>query len=178
MRLFVAAAVLVLLLPIGSHAQTAIVDEYQVKAAFLLNFTRFVTWPSRPPSDTATPFTVCVAGTDPFGSVLDDVFEDHTVGSRPVSIRRQPLDASVHACQMLFVADIQEPHVRELLDRVDRQSVLTVGEGEDFATLGGIIGLTLQANRIRFSINRQQAERAQLTIRATLLNLATIVQSK
>lgn len=175
MRRFVAVAALVLLLPTISSAQP-VVEEYKVKAAFLLNFTRFVTWPS-PPTDTPTPFTVCVAGNDPFGSLLDDVFEGHTAESRPVSIRRQPLNASVQACQMLFVADTREPRVRELLGRVGRQSVLTVGEGEDFAKLGGIIGLTLKANRVRFSINRQQAERARLTMSASLLNLATIVQS-
>ena len=177
MRCLAQTVALLLLLHTGTYAQTpGVAPEYQVKAAFLLNFGKFVTWPDSPDPGTATPFTVCVAGNDPFGSSLDDVLEGQTVKNRPVAIRRQGADASTLGCHLLFVGETQAPEVRELLGRLGDQGVLTVGEGDGFVKNGGIIGLTLKDKRVQFSVNLQQAERARLKLSAQLLNLATIVQ--
>jgi hypothetical protein len=176
MRLVFAAVALVLTVPTGSHAQSGAMPEYQVKAAFLFNFTRFVTWPGPLPPDTSAPFMVCVAGKDPFGSSLDDIFEGRDVDGRPIAIKRQRLDESPQGCHMLFVAEARAPELRALFGRLDGQSVLTVGDGEEFTRLGGVISLTLQERKVRFAINVQQADRARLKLSAQFLNLATIVQ--
>ncbi len=47
--------------------------EYQVKAAYLYNFGRFVSWPARGGAWPGPSFTLCVLGQDPFGPVLDAV---------------------------------------------------------------------------------------------------------
>src|SRR5581483_2170318 len=41
-------------------------DAYQVKAAFVLNFARFVQWPDDA-TGSADPFAICVMGRNPFG---------------------------------------------------------------------------------------------------------------
>ena len=61
--------------------------EYNLKAAFLFNFTKFVDWP--PAGDTAaaeekSPFQLCILGEDPFGKSLDAVVANETVGGRPI----------------------------------------------------------------------------------------------
>ena len=43
-------------------------QEYRVKAAYLYNFVKYVEWP-----DTKGPIRICVAGQNPFGTVLEDL---------------------------------------------------------------------------------------------------------
>jgi len=84
--------------------------EYQVKAAYLYGFGRFVEWPA----DAATAdgaFDLCVLGDDPFGRLLDQAAEGGVVKNRPVSVRRigRPEDAA--QCDTVFVS-ASEQHIR------------------------------------------------------------------
>ena len=58
-------------------------QEYEVKAAFLLNFTKFIEWPSAPSEST---FTICIFGDDPFGPILDQMIGGETVGGRKLAV--------------------------------------------------------------------------------------------
>jgi len=49
--------------------------EYEVKAAFLFNFTKFVQWPSSAFADANSAFEICIVGDDPFGKTLDDIVQ-------------------------------------------------------------------------------------------------------
>ena len=62
-------------------------SEYEVKATFLLNFTKFVQWPSSP-EPPATAFNICILGEDPFGETLDHIVQDERVDGRPIQVRR------------------------------------------------------------------------------------------
>jgi hypothetical protein len=44
--------------------------EYKIKAAFLLNFAKFITWPDQTFTSPQQPFSFCVLGQDPFGTAL------------------------------------------------------------------------------------------------------------
>lgn len=50
--------------------------EYQVKAAFLLNFTKFVQWPASAFADENSPVAICILGEDPFGNTLDEMVRE------------------------------------------------------------------------------------------------------
>src|SRR4030088_3254548 len=52
------------------HAQQPKPGEYQVKAAYLYNFGRFIEWPPKVAAAKSDSFTICVLGQDPFGSTL------------------------------------------------------------------------------------------------------------
>lgn len=77
--------------------------EYRVKAAYLLNFARYVEWPPAAFASDSDPLTVCVAGNDPFGAVLDHTFEGHLVGGRAVVGRRIAGISSASGCHILFI---------------------------------------------------------------------------
>ncbi len=62
--------------------------EYQVKAAFLLNFTKFIDWPAASFANPDSPITICILGKDPFGPVLDEIVQGETVNSRKVAVQR------------------------------------------------------------------------------------------
>jgi hypothetical protein len=147
-------------------------SEYQVKAAFLLNFTKFVEWPATEPTDSHTPFAICIFGEDPFGKALDEVIEGETLNDRKVIVRR--IDAEpLGSCQVLFLSKsvTQVPHILATVG----SGVLTVGEGEGFIHEGGIIAFVIENRRVRFDINQRAAQHAGLTLSSRLLSVARSV---
>lgn len=155
-----------------------LVDEYQVKAAFLYNFTKFVEWPPDAFRTSKDPILVCVLGRNPFGSSLDDLIRGKFVEGRAFALRQvsDARDASV--CQVLFVSSAAANHFRSILGRLKPAGILTIGEAEGFASRGGIINFTLDGGHVRFEINLDAAEHAQLRISSKLLGLAQIVHTE
>jgi hypothetical protein len=150
-------------------------SEYQLKAAFVYNFAKFVDWPSKVYSGPQSPFSICILGTDPFGSIIDDTLRGKTVADHPVIIRRDKDAAAARHCQIVFVSASERRHLPDVLASLKGASVLVVGDVDGFAAAGGAIELTLQENRVRFAINPGAADGAGLKISSQLLALATIV---
>jgi hypothetical protein len=149
--------------------------EYQLKAAFLFNFAKFVDWPPGAFPTAASPFVVCILGQDPFGTDLDDALRGKTIADRSIVIRRCQSDADARGCQIVFVSRMERRRISEILQGLRGVNVLLVGESEGFAAGGGAIEFVLDQDRIRFRINPGAASRAGLTISSKLLALATIV---
>ncbi len=152
-----------------------IYPEYQVKAAFLFNFARFVEWPPGAFSDATSPITLCVFGKDPFEGALEDTLRGRTVGGRALVTRHVGPDADMAGCHALFVPASEDARLPALLERLAGQPVLIVGETEHFGRLGGIVRFTLEDNRVRFIVNAASAKRAGLSINAKLLSIASAV---
>ena len=150
------------------------VREYDVKAAFLLNFTKFIEWPADAFADSNSPFAICIIGQDPFGSALDDVLKGETVAGRNIAIRRISDIPEPKSCQMVFTTEAGKEAVAGL--RRLGQGVLTVGEGENFVREGGIIGFVIDNRRVRFDINRTAAEAAGLKVSSKLFTVARVVR--
>jgi len=147
--------------------------EYQVKAAFLLNFTKFVEWPAGDASKPDAPISICILGEDPFGHTLDQIVEGETVNGRRVTVQRLK-EEQPKACEVLFVSS-SEKNVKKVLDDLPT-GVLTVGEGEGFLRAGGAIAFVLENRRVRFDINQNAARNAKLKISSKLLNVARSVE--
>lgn len=147
--------------------------EYQVKAAFLLNFTKFIDWPHPETPDRDSPFGICVLGDDPFGTVLDQIVEGETVQGRKLVVQRvmRPAPAS---CRVLFISQ-SEKDVPGMLAELSG-AVLTVSEGAGFLREGGMIGFVIDNHRVRFNINLAAADKAGLKISSKLLNVARSVE--
>ncbi|PYT18704.1 MAG: DUF4154 domain-containing protein [Acidobacteria bacterium] len=147
--------------------------EYQVKAAFLLNFTKFIEWPTAAFDDEHSPIAICVLGDDPFGGALNQIVEGEAVNGRKIvvqTIRRLPPPGS---CRVLFVSK-SERDTRKLLTGLG-PGVLTVGEGDGFLSDGGIIAFVIDNRRVRFDINQSAAAKASVIISSKLLNVARSV---
>jgi hypothetical protein len=152
-------------------------SPYQVKAAFIYNFLKFVEWPPQSFPTTDTPYVVGVLGKDPFGSVLDDTMRDKTVNGRKIHVIRVT-EQNMHQCHLLFVSSSERRRYKEIFSRLKSAPVLLVGETDDFAESGGAIGFFIEQNKVRFEINPEAAKRSNLHIHSTLLNLARIVRTR
>jgi hypothetical protein len=148
--------------------------EYQVKAAFIYNFVQFVDWPASAFADDSSPITVGVLGANPFGDALDHVADGKTAHGRTLAVRYFSRIEDVEKCQVLFVVSSDRDFLQTLHDKLKDQSVLTIGEADQFLQSGGIIRIYTEENKVRFEINVDAAEQAQLKISSKLLHLAKI----
>jgi YfiR/HmsC-like len=161
-------------LPTGSGSG-GISLEYQVKAAYLLNFTRYVEWPSQAFTDPKAPVTICVLGRDPFGSVLDATVVGRTTQGRSVSVRRIRSTSEVSGCHLVFISRETWRSQRDLPRTLHTLGLLTVGESGEFAQQGGVIGFIIQNETVRFVVNAEARDRAGLRISSRMLSLAAAV---
>jgi hypothetical protein len=169
-RLKFLAIAIVLLARGGMEAQssTATPSEYQVKAAFLYNFVKFVEWPSLPAAEVG----ICVIGKDPFGESLDRVVEGKSLDGRRFAVRRIVEIADARGCHVLFVGRSESKRAAEIAAAARGLGALTVSDIEGFAGHGGMIALLVADHRVRFQINAANAAGAGLKISSKLLQLA------
>lgn len=167
------AAVSLLAGPAVWAQQRPAVSEYQVKAALLYNFTRFVEWPAVSGSGSAKgPIVIGIIGADPFGPVLEQILEGKTVRGRMLEAKRFSTANDLQLCDVLFVSVSGNTELQLVLGTLEGAPVLTVGETPEFTRLGGMIAFVMESKRVRFEINRRAAEHSRIKIRSQLLQLA------
>lgn len=162
------------------HGQSESVDEekaLKVKAAYLFNFTKFVTWPPDVFQDERSPIVIGIVGSDPFGPLLDQTIKDKTVSGRELKVQRIQWRAgddlsAVKKCHLLYVSSSLGDDTGGLIAALARLPILLIGEGTEFAKSGGTIGFVMEEGRIVFWTNRNAAETAKLQLSSQLLKLA------
>jgi len=158
------------------QAQTARSLEYQVKAAFLLNFTKFVEWPVSAFADAGSPVRICVTGEDPFGPTLDRTLEGESVNGRRVEAARLSPDGNLRNCHVLFISRSERESIPQIISDLRGSNVLTVSEAPGFADRGGVIEFVIEEGKVRFYINASAAEAAGLKLSSRLLRVASAVK--
>ena len=166
------SALLVLLLacliPGRGEAQAS---EYEVKAAYLLNFLQYTTWPDAALGDD-DPIVLCVLGTDPMGDLLARAVAGRRVAGHQVELLAVERVLEVDRCHAGFIAQQNRIAPRVWLERLEGRPVLTIGEGEGFTQDGGMIGLVLEARTVRFEVNLDAVRRSGLELSSRVLRLA------
>lgn len=162
--------------PVAADSSTA-PGEYQVKAAFLFNFTKFTDWPPGTFTISNAPIVIGIVGDDPFGPALDEAVRSELVGPRALAVKRLRAEDDWSGCQVLFFSRSEKDRLPELLSRVKGRPVLTVSDNKDFAELGGMINLVLVNKTVKLEINPAATKAGGLRISAKLLNLARLVKS-
>ncbi len=149
-------------------------SEYEVKAAFLLNFLQFVEWPAAATTNDGTPLTICVLGDYPFGAALDETIKGETIQGRPLTIRRVHQVAEVKSCALVFICRSEKPRLKDTIQALRGCGALTVSDVDQFCQCGGMIGLVNEGGRIRFEINQEAADQGNVKISSKLLRLARL----
>jgi hypothetical protein len=155
-------------------AQDAL-SEYQVKAAYLFNFLKFVEWPEDAFADPLAPIVIGVVGEDPFGSALPQVITGKTVQGRDLVIRIYRPGEDLRGAHILFISPSEKKRIPMILASLRGSSVLTVADTSEFLNAGGMIQFLNENNRVRFAINVDATGRARLKMSSKLLSLAKVV---
>jgi hypothetical protein len=160
----------------GEEAPSATLSEYRVKAAYLYYFTTFVNWPPEAFHNAGDEVVIGVLGEDPFGAILDETLRGKTVGNRKLVVRRFGNVKDVRESNVLFISSSERDRLASILKVLEGAAVLTVGESEGFASRGGQIAFRTEDKKVRFDINVDAVERAQLKVSAQLMKLGRIVR--
>lgn len=167
--LLAASLLLLLSIPCAALSDSFQAGEYQVKAAFLLNFSNFIDWPDT--SRGSGSFIIGVLGKDPFENSLDSL-KGKTAKGRKVIVRRYDDPEEVREADILFISASEKRTLPHILKILRNRPVLTVGDHPGFARSGVMINLVLLKKRVAFEVNSQAAQRAGLHISSHLLKLA------
>lgn len=152
--------------------------ESRVKAAYLYKFASYVEWPVPAAAQANTPVTIGVVGADEIVAELNRVKAGRPVGNPPVDIRLLRPGDSLAAVHILFIGRQEKGRLKELLDGIQSQPVLTVTESAGALGAGSVINFVPVDNRIRFEISLAKAERSGLKISSRLLGVAQRIESR
>ena len=155
-------------------AQPGTPIEASVKAVYLYNFVKYVSWPKT--ERAASEVRICVAADDAIFTQLQAAVQGETIDGRalqPVSLGG--LDEAA-ACHILYVGDSHSLDARAWLTAVKGRQVLTVADGA--LNDDTVIAFVRDDNRIRFDISRASANRRGITVSSKLLRLARQVKDQ
>jgi hypothetical protein len=155
-----------------SPAQDAQPTEYQIKAAFLFRFAKFVEWPAKAFSSPDAPLVIGVLGDNPFHDDLPQVIQKKTVDAHPVAIQEFRSAAEVTNCHILFISSSEKGRTPQILATLKGSSILTVAEMDKFIEAGGMINFFMEGTKIHFQINNDSAVKAGLKISSRMLILS------
>lgn len=172
---------LLFLLAIPSNEKVSAVSEYEVKAAYLVNFGKFVTWPDKTFSDETDPFVIGVLGDDPFGDLMEKATVGKTCNGRPYMIKRfdhfeSEKAGALKKCQILFISYSEKDSVNNILQALKNSNVMTVAEFHSFLIIGGMIAFDQVGDKINFILSPRAVEKAELKVSSKLMQIAKLYE--
>jgi hypothetical protein len=159
---------------LGGLAQENL-SEYQVKAAYLFNFLKFVEWPKDAFTDPLAPIVIGVVGEDPFGNALPQVVIGKTVQGRDLVIRIYHVGEDLRGAHILFISSSERKRIPTILSSLRGSCVLTVADTTGFLEAAGMIQFLTENDRVRFAINVDATNQAKLKVSSKLLSLAKVM---
>lgn len=170
LRGLVVAAVTLAVLVAGAARANDSIEEARVKAAFVLNFIKFTSWPDGQGEATPT-LTLCVIGGYALAGQLNALAGRNVQGRQ---VRLQPLEAQGGdaQCDAVFATMTDAVTLRSLQQLTGRRAALTISDQPGFVAQGGMIELKIVDGRVRFDVNLAAARAANLMLSSQLLQLA------
>ena len=157
----------------GLAARESVPSEYAVKAAFLLNFGKFVSWPENDFPSNNAPLVIGVVGGNPFHDDLGKMIAGKSIAGRPLVFHLLQTPGEVRNCHILFVSQSAQKDAPAILEALRGADVLTVTENlPHFANSGFTVNFVTVQDHIRFQINQPAAGRTGFTISSKLLSVA------
>ncbi len=172
-RRLVMVPLVLLAFAVRLSAQENAPSEYQLKAAFLFNFGKFVTWPADDFSQENAPLVIGVFEDNPFHDDLKDMIDGKSIKGHPVVFRMVTTPADAKKCHILFVSASAQKDAAGISGALQGANVLTVTENmAHFTHSGYAINFVMEESKVRFEINNAAAAQAGLTISSKLMALA------
>ena len=173
MRNFVLLIICGILLaaPVPAQADADTRAAYQIKAAYLYNFIKFIDWPEESFPAVQSPVYIGILGENPFGSDINKL-ESKNVQRHPIRLRFGKDPEDLRGCHLIYISPSEWENIDRILQAIPRNGTLTVSGAPQFNDAGGVIRFVEKDNRIKFAINLQVAREANLRISSRLLQLA------
>lgn len=148
---------------------------YEIEAAYLFNFLKFVEWPGDAAADPQSKWVIGVVGDSPVGTELSLLAEGKNVEGRGLLVKKIHAKDNPRECHIIFVSASEEKRLPSLLSALQGSSVLTVADFGKFIERGGMIQFVTDGGRVRMDIDLGATGRARLKVSSKLLALAQAV---
>lgn len=172
LAVLIVAAAMPLLAALPSLGQS----EEGIKTAFLYNFAKFTEWPAGAFPDDHSAVTVGFVGADSLAASFEKNIAGKNANGRDFVVKRLNGAAGVEECHILFIGAGGE--VAALLQAVKGKPVLTVGEGDDFVSTGGMIRFVKEGAKLGFDLALDAIREAKLEMDSKVRQIARTVKGK
>jgi hypothetical protein len=147
-------------------------QEYDLKAAYIYNITKFIYWESTIPGNE---FVIGVLGPSPIYEPLLDVVKGKTVNNKKIFVRQYTKVEDLNNCNMLFIPNNTNIPLNEILFKAKANKILTVSEKEGYGKQGTAINFVTINGKLKFEVNIKTLEALGLKASAQFLKLTIII---
>jgi len=163
---------------LSSRVCLAQYSEYEIKAAYIFNFAKFIDWPANQTFIKDT-IVLGIYKNDPFGIILEKTMLGRKVNDKEWKIVRINRQSELAKCHILFFSGLSKSEVINILEKLKSYPILTIGdEIPGFCESGGMVNFTAQFSQHQFEINNDEASHHQIIISPKLLLLAKIITTE
>jgi len=154
------------------------INESDLKAAFIFNFTRFVTWPVKQTSLTQEnkDFVIGLLGDNAFSESLNDLVRGEKVDRKPLIVRQIKKPADAADCDIVFIPQSHEDELQATLSITKGKPILVIGDTAQMANDGCIIAFDRKDRKVKIVVNLEAVEQSNLKISSKLLRLSKLVR--
>jgi hypothetical protein len=147
-------------------------SEYEVKAAYVYNFAKFIDWPKNVFPAKSDPIIIGIVGDDSFGLLLEKVVKDKAIQEHTLQVRLLKWSADFRTCHIIYIGSSEQKRFRQIIESLRESPVLTITETDEKSQAKGILNLFVDGGKVQFEVNIAEAEKARLRISSKLLRLA------
>lgn len=152
------------------------VAEYQIKAAFLYNFAKFIIWPESVFSADDSSFHICIAGSGGLAEKIKELLDAERLGKRALEIIPVDLESMEKGCQILFISTDNRRQIITALSKIKLLPILSVSDNEKFIQDGGMIEFYREGKKLRFAIAPRNIQKANLKPDANLFRVGKVIE--
>lgn len=174
MKKFFKWVLLLLLTPLLSATNTTPPPDTNAKfkSSYIINFTKYIEWPGSYKDGT---FVIGVIGNTPLLEELNKMATTKKVGLQNIEVKKFSAPSALTKCHVLYVASDMSGAMKDILGKIKGNSTLIVGEKSGMAKQGAAINFVVQDNKLKFELNKSNAEKYNLAVGSSLLPMAILV---
>jgi hypothetical protein len=141
----------------------------KLKAIYIQNFTKYIDWPSGAKQGD---FVIGVVGESPITPFLQELAKTVKKDNQTIVIKLLSGTEGVQSCHLLFIASDKSAQLGGAINKLKGSNTLIVTEGEGLAKKGSAINFVLLENKIKFELNKSNAEKYGIQVSSKLEPLA------
>ena len=149
----------------------SVVQEANLKAAFIYNFTKYIDWNNY---NNANTFIIGVIGPSPVINSLNEIANTNTVSNKKIELKVFDNPDKIEFCNILFISEKTPYPLPSILAKVNK-GMLTISEEPGFARQGTAFNFVIKNDKLKFETNLKALNQADVKAGSQLLKLAIIV---
>lgn len=174
MKNFLKKFVILLVLPLMSATTATPPSDTnaKVKSSYIMAFTKNIEWPGTYKEGS---FVIGVLGSSGLVDELNRMAATKKVGLQNIEVKTFSSPTAVSKCHLLYVAPEMSNTLKDVLGKIKGQSTLLVTERTGMTKQGAAINFVVQDNKLKFELNKNNAQKYNLAVGSSLLPFAILV---